>query len=334
MGRDGNARLERAVDALAEYAISPVKRIGTGLPLIDQTIGGPAPGEVGLIVGRSFTGKSIVLQNIVYNNPDIPSIFFSLEMPMEQVIMRMYSMWDNVDARKVQLAIDNKLIPDNVYGIVDAFPKHIVVDSPGISLDRMAEHLSIYAKECGERPHLVLLDYVELVGRDRTQDTGQGVENIVVALKNWAKDQKVAVWAVHQANMSTKLWEPVTEDSARYAGFAQCDFMIGVWRPHKDPQASDADRRFLEDKFALNVLKNRALFESLDRVLYKITPSLRLVEPYGTGTAHGTKPFQVSGEQSRTNITTLTGKDFSKRHYTASERTSGVDDEAASVTVW
>lgn len=323
--------LERTVDALANYAMAPLKRIGTGLQLIDETIGGPAPGELGLIVGRSFTGKSIVAQNIIMNNPEVPSIFFSLEMPAVQVMIRMYSMWANVDARQVQMAIDRSMIPDNIYEITSAYPMHKIVDAPGISLERMTQGLNDFAQEYGTRPHLVVIDYLELIGRDRTQDTGQGVENIVVGVKDWAKEQNVAVWAVHQANLSTKIWEPVTEDSARYAGYTQSDFLIGVWRPHRDPTVPESEQRWLQDKFALNVLKNRALFESIDKVLYTITPSLRLREKDARITISN---LQVSGEQSRSSFAASSGANLSERAFRTDQGQSSSSDPTQGVDVW
>ena len=323
--------LERTVDALATYAMAPLKRIGTGLQLIDETIGGPAPGELGLIVGRSFTGKSIVAQNIIINNPDVPSIFFSLEMPAVQVMIRMYSMWANVDARQVQMAIDRSLIPDDIYGVVEAFPLHKIVDSPGISLERMTQTLGDYQQEFGQRPHLVVIDYLELVGRDRTQDTGQGVENIVVGVKDWAKEQNVAVWAVHQSNLSSKIWEPVTEDSARYAGYTQCDFLIGVWRPHRDPTMPESEQRWLQDKFALNVLKNRALFESIDRVLYTVSPSLLLREK---DARISTSDLKVSGEQSWAGFAAEPSAHPGARPFPIDQRQSADGDPTTGVVVW
>jgi replicative DNA helicase len=297
--------LERTIDALAEYSQSPVKRVGTGLNLIDVTIGGPSPGELGLIVGRSFTGKSIVAQNIILNNPQVPSIFFSLEMPAIQAAIRLFSMWANVDVRKVQRAIDTGMLPDNIYEVVSAFPHHKIVDTSALTLERMTDHLQQYEEEFDERPHLAVIDYLELVGRDRTSDTGQGVENTVVAMKDWAKVNNISVWAVHQGNMSTKIWEPPTEDSPRYAGMAQADFLLGIWRPHRDPELPESERRYLQDKFALNVLKNRAYFESIDKVIYTIAPSLRLWEQNARPT---TSDLQVSGEQSWTDTTAESGE--------------------------
>jgi hypothetical protein len=78
--------------------------------------------------------------------------------------------------------------------------------------------------------------------------------------------------------MSAAIYEPPTENSPRYAGMAQSDFLLGVWRPHRDPTITEADKRYLSNKFMINVLKNRAFFESHEGVTYTCAPSLRLLE--------------------------------------------------------
>lgn len=270
--------LERQLDALAEYASGDFHRTRMGLPTIDRAIGGPAPGELLTITGRSFTGKSIVAQNVVLNNPTVPSLFFSLEMPANQALIRLYSMWSGVDSRQVQKAIDNGTIPDNLYNLVDHFPYHRIVDTPGIGLDRMSDAIKAYEDDVQKSPEFVIIDYLELLGRDRSQAAVEGVQNSVVGVREWGRQHNVRVFLIHQANMSTNIWEPPTENSPRYAGMAQSDFLLGVWRPHRNPAIAQGERDYLGNKFHINVLKNRAYFESLDKVEYTVHPSLRLIE--------------------------------------------------------
>lgn len=270
--------LEKQLDALCEYAIGDFHRTRMGLPLIDDTIGGPAPGELLTITGRSFTGKSIVAQNVVLNNPGVPSLFFSLEMPANQALIRLYAMWSGVDSREIQKAIDNGTIPDNLYGLADHFPYHRVVDTPGLSLDRMSDYVKSFEDDVQKKLEFVIVDYLELLGRDRSQAAVEGVQNSVVAVREWGREHNLRVFLIHQANMSTNIWEPPTENSPRYAGMAQSDFLLGVWRPHRDPNLDTPSRQYLGNKFHINVLKNRAYFESLDLVEYTCHPSLRLIE--------------------------------------------------------
>ena len=86
------------------------------------------------------------------------------------------------------------------------------------------------------------------------------------------------MFLIHQANKSEPSWQPPTEDSPRGGGFTESDFMIGVWKPAKDPELDNAERRWLEDKLAVNVLKNRAYFTLIDEKIYRFEPSTRLTE--------------------------------------------------------
>lgn len=270
--------LERQLDALAEYAVGDFHRTRLGLETIDNLIGGPAPGELLTITGRSFTGKSIVAQNVVLNNPKVPSIFFSLEMPANQALIRLYSMWSGVDSKEVQKVIDAGKLPDNLYDVVDAFPYHRIVDTPGLGLDRMSDAIKAYQDDLGTTPEFAIIDYLELVGRDRSQDAVEGVQNSITAVRDWGRSHNLRVFLIHQSNMSAHIYEPPTENSPRYAGMAQSDFLLGVWRPHRDPNITEADKRYLSNKFMINVLKNRAYFESHEGVTYTCAPSLRLLE--------------------------------------------------------
>lgn len=270
--------LEAQLNDLADYTFGEYHRTRFGLPTLDSVIGGPAPGEVATIIGRSFTAKSILAQNIVLNNPQVPSIFFSLEMPANQALIRLFAMFKNVDVKQVQAVIDRRHLPDDLYDLVEGFPKHRIVDVPDIDAGRMSMVIDQYEDEVGHKVEFAMLDYLELMGRDPNEEKGTAVEGAFVGVRAWARERNVRLFLIHQGNMSTKVWEPPTADSPRYAGMAQSDFLVGLWRPHKDPQMMDSEKRYYRNKLMLNVLKNRVYFEEIDKLMLTITPSLRLVE--------------------------------------------------------
>lgn len=271
--------LEQSLDQVAEFSQLEVHRVPTGLPAIDRLIRGPAPGELTTIVGRSFTGKSIVGQNIIYNNPRVPSIFFSLEMSAIQAIIRMYAMWANMDQQELQAQIDDGGLPDDLYGLAEAFPRHVVVDTPGLSVDGMADKYGQYREMFKVQPEFCVVDYLELVGKTKIAGEGfAGTESQITQLRDWARDEKTRVFLIHQANKTKHVWEPPDEDSPRGGGYTESDFMIGVWKPGKDPELGPAERRWLDDKLGVNVIKNRAFFTLLDEKIYRFNPSLRLSE--------------------------------------------------------
>ena len=268
------------IKALYEFASSDTKRVGTGIPAIDELIKGPAPGEVCMIMGRSYSGKSIIGQNIINSNPTLPSIFFSLEMPTMQAIIRLYSMWSDTPAGEVQTAIESGRPSDKIWDLASAFPQHRIIDKTGITVEEMSLVVHNFKIDYGVKPEFVVVDYLELLGG--ASQSGEGylaTEAQATMLKDWAKQEEMRVFVLHQTNRQERQWMPPTEDSARNSGFTQADFVIGLWRPHKDPNMSFGEKINMQHVIAANVLKNRPFFRETGRIDVYLRPSLRVWRP-------------------------------------------------------
>lgn len=267
-----------SVKKLYDFAESPFKRIGTGLKPIDNLIGGPTPGEVCTILARSYAGKSVVGQNIIYNNRGVPNIFFSMEMPRNQALMRLYSIWSDTPATVNQRDLEAGSLTGQVWDMVLDFPKHVIDDRAGISLDEMSDTLQQYEDEFECRPEFVVLDYLELLGGAKASGEGMtAVESQATMVKDWAKREAMRVFLLHQTNRQEPKHKPPTEDSARFGGYTEADFVIGIWRPHADPKLEYWDAQNMRNKINFNIIKNRAFGEDRDKIEMKITPSLRII---------------------------------------------------------
>ena len=269
------------IKSFYDFSDMPFKRIGTGIPKIDELIGGPAPGEICMILGRSYAGKSIVGQNIIRNNAQVPSIFFSLEMPDTQAVARLYAMWTNEPASDIQHRAEAGDLPEDIWDMAIAFSQHTIVDTPSITLDEMSSSLVDYDLTYKHRPEFVVVDYLELLGGAKA--TGEGylkTEAQATKLKDWAKKESMRVFVLHQTNRHEPKWMPPTEDSARNAGYTEADFVVGMWRPHWNPEikVDYYERLALQDRVCFNILKNRAYGQDIDEVRMRILPSLRIVE--------------------------------------------------------
>jgi replicative DNA helicase len=273
--------LETAVDRVAEYSIMEVHRVKSGLRAVDAKCGGPAPGELFTIVGRSFTGKSVVAQNIILANRELPSVFFSLEMPLVQSVLRLYAMWSGTPAFDLQVQVEAGGLPDDIYKLVDAFPLHVVNDKPGLGVDDMADFYEAYRQHFKVQPAFCVVDYLELLGK--TKANGGGYEQIeaqLAGLRDWTRYENTRTFLIHQANKSEPMWAAPTQDSPRGGGYTESDFMVGLWRPHLDPELTQAEAKWLENKLGINVLKNRAFMQLMHEQLFEFLPSGRLVQSY------------------------------------------------------
>lgn len=270
--------LHEQVDQLKDFAANPRKRTPTGVPLLDEVIWGPAEGEVATFVARSGVGKSLIATNIMVNNPSSRIIFFSLEMPIHQVLMRMWAhLIDRPHSEIFELVNDNN-VPDEAYRVGDELPFHVVVDEPGLTLDDMSVYLMDYEAWFGHRPECVIIDYLEEVAGAKASGEGwTRTEATASALKVWARRERVAVYSLHQANMKTEPWEPPLQSSAKGGGFTESDIVVGLWKPGKDPELGEVARAARRNDFYMNVLKNRVTGDLADELKFQISPSMRIV---------------------------------------------------------
>jgi replicative DNA helicase len=276
----GFATLTDHVATWRERSANPLQRIPLGLPAIDRAIVGIAAGEVCTVIARSGVGKSLLATHTMFANPSVAVLFFSLEMPATQVMGRLYSQVVDMAATAVEMAaLENKL-PLDIESLGDKLPFQVVVDTPAIKLQEMSAYLENYASHFGRRPELVIVDYLEeLSGLKSTGGvSAEGVAALSSQVRIWAATEKVALLMIHQTNVGREAWESPTRSSARYGGYTESDFVIGLWRPGFDPELKPNEQRLLENEVGINVIKNRPFGRNLHHVRYALTPSLRLVE--------------------------------------------------------
>jgi replicative DNA helicase len=250
--------LAEQVTALRDFASNPQQRVRSGLPTLDAFIEGPAAGEVYNAVGRSHAGKSMFGLQLLANNPDLGSVFFSLEMPARMALQRLYCMVTGVEFSVLHNQVTSNSLPSSFDEFPSMLPYTVVVDDNDLSLDAMSIYLEHYAAYYGSRPDFVVMDYLELIGGAKA--SGEGllrVEAVAGKVKSWAKDEQMPVWILHQTNRSEKDYDPPTKDSARYGGYTEADVMIGMWQRFTDPGLSEIERHQEDGRVYFNVLKNR-----------------------------------------------------------------------------
>lgn len=280
------------IRGLLKYAANPTKRVPTGMWQLDNLIGGGVGlGEVCVIVGKSGSGKSLVGQNMVENNLEVPTVFFSFEMPGTMLLTRSLAMWSGRTHDQVFTMVEtNTLDSEMLSDWEDAHRNSYFVTRTGLDLAAMSQTLKEAEEAIGARPALVVIDYMELVASVAGGETIDNVTSVAQALKGWAKEEEVACVILHQTNKSLRHGDAPDEDSARYGGFTEADIVIGVWRPHKwqpknkgDVAMPQSSVDYYRGFFGINLIKNRPKIDLHEQgYLVPVSAAGKTLAPKGT----------------------------------------------------
>ncbi len=202
----GKEIIERVFDDLVKRAERKelVTGVDTGYHRLNEITAGLQPSDLIIIAARPSMGKTAFVMNIAMRaavGSNVPTAVFSLEMSMEQLMMRMLCSWGKVDLARLRrgflddddwvrlhMAADN-LSPAPIY----------IDDTPALgTLELRARCRRLKAdKGLG----LVIVDYLQLMRASRRIDSReQEISEISRSLKALAKELHVPVVALSQLN--------------------------------------------------------------------------------------------------------------------------------------
>jgi replicative DNA helicase len=201
--------LSKAVDRIDQLSqnAGQLTGISTGFTDFDHYTSGMQPGELIIIAGRPSMGKTTFAMNIAEHAAikcDKPVLVFSMEMPSEQLTMRMISSLGRIDQHKVRTG---RLTDDDWPRITSAVSvlseaKMYIDDTPSMSPNEVRSRARRLAREHNGLS-LILLDYLQLMrvpGMKENRSTE--VSEISRSLKAIAKELNVPVIALSQLNRS------------------------------------------------------------------------------------------------------------------------------------
>lgn len=255
---------------LTQWATSDIPRVPTGFGIYDsRTQGGIAPGEVLIFLARTGVGKTWFAINAVNHNPTVPAIFFSLEMHARYILQRLSSVHMDVSTTMVETALKTTGKAHAVRQTIEDFSLLHIEDQPGLSIQDMLATCEEYERNVGERPRLVIVDYIELL-RGYGMSQMETVDSLTWGVKDFAREADVAVIALHQVKRGethkmkgmrrghqNEGHLPLTMTDARFGGEMAADYMGGMYRPGLDPDRPQHERDQMANDLRLQFLKTR-----------------------------------------------------------------------------
>jgi replicative DNA helicase len=235
--------------------------IRLGFGTLDAEMRGISRGQVCGVAARTAVGKTWLLNTVEHNvtaNPDSGVLSLSLEMPGSEWAERALAIHSDVAPEQVEAwARQGELA-----GMSTEFERRMrnaMVCEDFVRLEEMGTLLDEARDRLPVPLRVVIVDYVGMLGADG-RDVYERTSKVARGLKQVAKDHRVSmVVAMQLSRAGGNGSEPVDIQMLRDSGALEesMDFLIGAWRPGKDPKLTAGEQLMLRDVMRLRLLKNR-----------------------------------------------------------------------------
>ena len=240
--RDVGSVLGKTIDRLEELVKTnkEVTGVTTGFTDLDKKTSGLQPSDLIIVAARPSMGKTTFAMNLVENAmmaEEKPVLVFSLEMPSEQIMMRMLASLSRVDQTKIrtaQLDDEDWARISNTMAMLKDKDRLFVDDSSGLTPMDVRSRARKLARERGGIS-LIMIDYLQLMrvpslSENRTLE----IAEISRSLKALAKELEVPVVALSQLNRTLEQRadkRPVNSDLRESGSIEQdADLIMFIYR--------------------------------------------------------------------------------------------------------
>lgn len=195
--------LANVLENIEKVAEDGVVGIPTGFEELDKMTSGLQKGDLVIIAARPSMGKTAFAINLAYNivvKSKLPIIFFSIEMPKEQIAQRFLSLESSVPLAKIRNATLTIQDMDRIAEAISILSEQpiFIDDSPVIStidIRIKSRKVKVEKKQLGA----IFIDYIQLIkGEEKSESRVQELSEISRSLKALAKELNVPVIALSQ----------------------------------------------------------------------------------------------------------------------------------------
>lgn len=279
----------RVYETIEKYnnEFGDVKGIPTGYPALDRATLGLQKGDLIILAARPSVGKSAFALNLAINacrSSDVSVAFFSLEMSIEQLMMRLFSYEGAIQMSKIQkgeLSDQEMIILGRARQKLSSY--HLYFDESNSSNIYDIRSKCRQLKQSGHLD-LVIIDYLQLISGDGKGSRQEEVAAISRSLKILAKELEVPVVALSQLSRSVETREdkrPVLSDLRESGSIEQdADIVMFLYRPEEKKsegaeeevvEASNVGPDTTEKQIELIIAKNRQ--GALNDIRYNFFPA-------------------------------------------------------------
>ena len=224
------------IDALFEQE-GTITGVPTGFTEFDNMTTGLQKGDLVIVAGRPSMGKTTFSMNIAENAAiaqNLPVAIFSMEMPGEQLTMRMISSLGRINQQRLRTGdLQDEDWPRITSAVSLLSEKKIFIDdSAALSPSEVRARARRLKREHGLG--LVVVDYLQLMQVPGGENRATEISEISRSLKALAKELEIPVIALSQLNRSLEQRtdkRPVMSDLRESGAIEQdADLIVFIYR--------------------------------------------------------------------------------------------------------
>jgi len=177
--------------------------VDTGFHELNKMTTGFGKGDLVIIAARPAMGKTSFILNtvnsLIKQNKGVA--FFSLEMPAEQLMLRLLSIQTSIPLTKLRLGDMNDQEWGSLHGAIDSMnsAKLFVDDQGSININQLRSKLRKLKNQHPEI-EIAVIDYLQIMQGVGTQDRHLQVSEISRGLKMLARELEMPIVALSQLN--------------------------------------------------------------------------------------------------------------------------------------
>jgi replicative DNA helicase len=236
-----NPLLKKAVDRIDElfHNGDSITGLATGFVDLDQRTSGLQKSDLIILAARPSMGKTALAINIAEHatlNQNKPVVVFSMEMPADQIVIRMLSSIGRIDQTRIR---NGKLEEEDWPRLSAAVSKLksrplFIDDTPALTPTEIRSRLRRIAREHGDIA-LVMVDYLQLMQTGgKSEGRTAEISEISRSLKSIAKEFTCPVLALSQLSRAVESRpnkRPVNSDLRESGAIEQdADIIMFIYR--------------------------------------------------------------------------------------------------------
>ncbi|MGB9096374.1 replicative DNA helicase [Erwinia sp.] len=237
------------IESLYQTPHDGVTGVDTGYPDLNKKTAGLQRSDLIIVAARPAMGKTTFAMNLCEHaalSQDKPVLIFSLEMPGEQIMMRMLASISRVDQTRIrtgQLDDEDWARISSTMGILLEKKNMFIDDSSGLTPTEVRSRARRIFREHGGLS-MIMIDYLQLMRVPSLSDNRTlEIAEISRSLKALAKELQVPVVALSQLNRSLEQRadkRPVNSDLRESGSIEQdADLIMFIYRDEVYHENSD-----------------------------------------------------------------------------------------------